>query len=177
MKIDLTALKKEKKDQVDLNFLLNLDTIDYYGDQINVPSPVSVTGKLYVMDKRIYLNCNVKADLLVDCSRCLEPFTYQLDEKINAELVQEDSNEENQDDEDDLIFYQDEVIELDEIIKESIFINVPLKTLCSDNCKGLCVQCGKNLNVHECQCSIEEEQEEEVLDPRLAKLKELLQED
>ncbi len=176
MKIDLATIKKEKKNQVDLNFLLNLDTIDYYGDEIKVPSPVSVTGKLYVIDERLYITCNIKADLQVGCSRCLKSFTYELDEKVNAELVREESVIENDNLEDDLIFYQNDEIELVEMIKESIFINVPLKTICKDNCKGLCVQCGKDLNVEDCQCVIEEE-EEEILDPRLAKLKELLQDD
>ncbi|MBM7613617.1 YceD family protein [Alkaliphilus hydrothermalis] len=176
MRINLTALKKEKKDQVDLNFLMNLDNIDYYGDEIKVPSPVSVAGKLYLMDNRVYISCNIKGDLQVKCSRCLKLFNYQLDENINAELVQEDSYEET-DDLDDLIFYTEDEIELEGIIKESIFINVPLKTLCDDDCKGLCFHCGKDLNKENCQCDFEEEPEEEVLDPRLAKLKELLKDD
>ncbi len=173
MKIDLKALKREKKDQVDLNFVVNLDTIDYYGDQIKLLSPIEVTGKLYVIDQRPYLNCRFRAELLMNCSRCLKPSTYWLNETINAELVHEDFEEDEASDSDDLIFYQDEMINLEEVIKESIYMNVPFQMLCAEDCRGLCVHCGKDLNVEQCQCAVAEE-EEEISDPRLAKLKELL---
>lgn len=175
MKINLASLKKDKKEQVDLNFLVNFDTIDYYGDQIKLPSPVDVTGKLYVVDERIYISCRLKAELVMNCSRCLKSTTYQMDEKINAELVHEQSEEAEDDtDEDDLIFYQGDTVELEEVIKESILMNVPFQMLCTKDCKGLCVHCGKDLNVEECQCPEEDEGEDLMVDPRLAKLQELL---
>ncbi|GAB6088282.1 YceD family protein [Alkaliphilus crotonatoxidans] len=174
MKIDLAALKRDKKSQVDLNFAVNLDTIDYYGDQIKLPSAIEVTGKLYVIDERMYLNCRFEAELIMNCSRCLKPTTYRLSEKINAELVREDFEEEEAQDLDDLIYYQNETIDLKEVIKESILMNVPFQMLCAEDCKGLCAHCGKDLNVEQCQCAIEDGENEEVSDPRLAKLKELL---
>ncbi len=178
MKIDLTSLKREKISQVDLNFLLNLDTINYHGDVIIQLSPASVTGKLYVMNDKIFLACEVFTEFQVNCSRCLKSFNYPMDTKINAELVPEDTVEDD-DEIDDLVYYQNDIIDLNEVVRENIILQLPMKMLCTENCKGLCSQCGGDLNLHQCECNSaeDEEEEEEVLDPRLAKLRKLLHQD
>jgi len=176
VKIDLTSLKREKKSQVDLNFLLNLDTINYHGDEIKQLSPASVTGKLYVLDDKLFLTCEVSTEFRVNCSRCLKAFNYPMDTKISAELVREDAVEDD-DEIDDLIYYQNDIIDLAEVVKENIILQLPMKMLCSKNCGGLCPTCGIDLNHQQCECNQAEEVEEETVDPRLAKLKELLHQD
>lgn len=59
---------------------------------------------------------------------------------------------------------EDEVIDVTEVIENNIIIELPIKRLCKENCKGLCQQCGVNLNFSKCKC-------EKDIDPRLAKLK------
>ncbi len=178
MKIDLTSLKREKKSQVDLNFLLTLDTINYHGDVIKQLSPASVTGKLYVMNDKIFLTCEVYTEFQVNCSRCLKSFNYPMDTNISAELVREDAVEDEDDDEiDDLVYYQDDIIDLAEVVRENIILQLPMKMLCTENCRGLCSQCGGDLNLHQCECNSAEEEEGEGLDPRLAKLRKLLHQD
>jgi uncharacterized protein len=54
---------------------------------------------------------------------------------------------------------------IDEIIVDNIILSLPIKTLCSETCKGLCPICGQNLNEGDCDCEIEN------IDPRLQKLK------
>jgi uncharacterized protein len=56
---------------------------------------------------------------------------------------------------------------LDEIVTEDVFLNLPAKFLCSDDCKGMCFKCGKDLNSGSCSC-------EKDIDPRLEALKQLL---
>ena len=56
---------------------------------------------------------------------------------------------------------------LDPLVTEDIFLSLPTKILCSEDCKGLCPKCGVNLNLGKCSCKKE-------IDPRLAALKELL---
>lgn len=176
MKIDLTSLKREKKNQVDLNFLLNLDTINYHGDEIKQLSPASVTGKLYIIDDKIFLTCEANIELQVNCSRCLKTFNYPMLTKVNAELLPEEVVEAD-DELDDVIYYEDNLIDLAEVVKENIVLQLPMKMLCSKDCKGLCSLCGRDLNQHQCECNQAEEVEEVKLDPRLAKLKELLHQD
>jgi len=174
VKIDIASLKKEKKDQIDLNFTVNLDTIDYYGDQIKIPSPITAMGTFYVVEDSVYISCRIEAKLVMNCSRCLQPTEYLLGEKIDAELVPEGDREDGADELEDLILYQQGIVDLEKVVKESILMNIPYQMLCADNCKGLCVLCGQDLNIGQCHCVEGESVEEETaIDPRMAKLKEL----
>ena len=67
----------------------------------------------------------------------------------------------------DTAFYQDGVIDLRQLVREQIFLMLPMKPLCQESCAGLCPVCGTNLNTGSCECSPEWE------DPRLAPLKAL----
>jgi uncharacterized protein len=71
--------------------------------------------------------------------------------------------------EDDLTtaFYQNDEIDLEQLMREQFYLALPMKPLCSDDCKGLCSMCGTNLNRGTCECKREFE------DPRFAALKEL----
>jgi len=60
------------------------------------------------------------------------------------------------------------MIRMDEIIKQLIYLSLPMKSLCNDDCKGICPYCGVNLNNEICQC------ERNLTDPRFDKLKDLL---
>jgi uncharacterized protein len=64
-------------------------------------------------------------------------------------------------------FYQDDVIDLDGLLFEQIVLQIPIKILCTDTCKGLCPHCGININMASCSCHAE------FIDERLAVLKKL----
>jgi uncharacterized protein len=65
-------------------------------------------------------------------------------------------------------FYRDDAIDLGQLIEEQFYLVLPMKPLCSVDCKGLCSNCGTNLNVASCDCQVRWE------DPRLAALKALI---
>jgi len=64
-------------------------------------------------------------------------------------------------------YYQDDVIDLDNLIFEQVMLQIPIKILCTDTCKGLCPHCGMNLNTASCSCHAE------FIDERLAVLKKI----
>jgi uncharacterized protein len=64
-------------------------------------------------------------------------------------------------------YYQGESLLLEDALREQVLLAVPLKTLCREDCKGLCPHCGKNLNESQCSCAEQRE------DPRWAALKEI----
>lgn len=178
MKFDIDNMKKGDKKTLNLDFALDLDTIDYYGDIINVVSPVDVNGTIYVIDDRLYINLGIKADMQVNCSRCLESFTYQFKSSINAEFVRDNSSTPPVEElDEDIIYYKESTVDLDELIKENIIMNIPMKLVCDKSCQGLCSICGKKLKDSSCDCYENEQSQNEYLDPRLAKLKELLEQD
>ena len=102
--------------------------------------------------------------LSVPCDRCLEPVEISVDVEIDEQIVIENaalSGEEIP------VFVSGNTMDTETAVMESIFSNYPAKILCSEDCKGLCLKCGKNLNEGECGC------DRFVPDPRMAALGEL----
>jgi uncharacterized protein len=117
----------------------------------------------------IFIRGEISISLIVDCSRCLEDvnllvggdFAYTLvpakpETKEDLELTAEEL---------EISYYQGEFIDLKPIICEQIILQIPVKSLCSEECKGLCPHCGINLNASACNCHLD------FIDERLAALK------
>ena len=116
---------------------------------------------------------NVRTTLGLDCGRCLEPFDVPVDATFELRYVPYTENTgegEREIAEDDLTtaYYREGLLDVIELLREQFQLALPMKPLCSDACKGLCPQCGVNLNRSTCSCAPEWE------DPRLAPLKGLL---
>ena len=111
-----------------------------------------------------------RTELELTCSRCLEPFTLPVATDFDLRYVPRTENVgegEKEVEEDDLAtaFYSNDQIDLGHLIVEQLQLAVPMKPLCDEACKGLCPQCGTNLNTGSCDCSQAWE------DPRLAALR------
>jgi uncharacterized protein len=106
------------------------------------------------------------------CARCLEPVPFPVDRSFELLFRPQSVNEgpderEMQDKDAEIAFYRGDGVELEDILREQILLAVPIKIVCREECKGLCPQCGKNLNSGECQC------EPVAGDPRWNALKDL----
>lgn len=96
----------------------------------------------------------------VDCARCLSPYRMNLDVPIAEELLlpghapeaAEEEFEELPEDEKEPLF-ENNIFDLTELLRQSILISVPIRTVCMEECKGLCPHCGHNLNEGPCECS------------------------
>jgi uncharacterized protein len=109
----------------------------------------------------------------LDCGRCLEPFEMPVDVAFDLRYVPDVHNTgegEREIAEDDLTtaFYREGTIDVTELLREQFHLAMPMKPLCSTACRGLCPDCGANLNSTECGCAPKWD------DPRLAPLKGLL---
>lgn len=142
-------------------------------DVIRMLSPLKAKLRIDKVSSEILVNGSLSALVEMQCSRCLNNFTNKTDININVvyhpveELKGEDRHE-IKDDELDTGFYRDEQLDISELLKEQLILSLPMKPLCSESCRGICFRCGKNLNIDSCECRQEEP------DPRLAKLKKLL---
>jgi uncharacterized protein len=115
----------------------------------------------------------VKTRLELDCGRCLEPFDLPVDATFELRYVpqaEDAGGEEREIAEDDLTtaYYSDGLLDIGDLLREQFQLALPMKPLCSQACRGLCVHCGTNLNRTTCACGPAWE------DPRLAPLKSLL---
>lgn len=165
MKILLSDITE---DGLDTEFNETIET-----DVIRMLSPLKAKLRIDKVSSEILVNGSLSALVEMQCSRCLNNFTNKTDININVvyhpveELKGEDRHE-IKDDELDTGFYRDEQLDISELLKEQLILSLPMKPLCSESCSGICFRCGKNLNIDSCECRQEEP------DPRLAKLKKLL---
>ena len=116
------------------------------------------------------LTGSVRSTLSLTCSRCLEPFRFPVKVSFDQRYLPQadasgDVDREVETVELDASFYRDEQIDLGELVREQFYLVLPMKPLCTDACRGLCSQCGTNLNISTCGCTFTWD------DPRLAPLK------
>jgi len=99
---------------------------------------------------------NIEAIVDAECCRCLEVTSHSLKSEFRYTLVptaDKDREELELGPEDsEFGYYQDDTVDLDQIIFEQIVLQIPIKVLCKDSCKGLCPHCGINLNMASCNC-------------------------
>lgn len=143
------------------------------GDTFRVVSPVSLSFDVDRQETGRYrVAGHLTGELELTCSRCLETFMLPVATDFDLRYVPRTENVgegEKEVEEDDLAtaFYSDDQIDLGHLIVEQLQLAVPMKPLCDEACKGLCPQCGTNLNTGSCDCDPRWE------DPRLAALRNL----
>jgi DUF177 domain-containing protein len=111
--------------------------------------------------------------LQLECGRCLDELEVPVDARFELRYVPQADNtgdEEREIDEDDLTtaFYREGALDVIEMLREQFQLALPMKPLCAESCRGLCPECGANLNRTACGCK------PKWVDPRLEPLKELL---
>lgn len=142
------------------------------GDAYQVVSPVELAFDIHKDKDRFRLAGTVRAELELACSRCLEPYRVAVDAPFDlrylpATAMSSEPEREVADEDLDTSYYRDEVIDLNELLREQFYLALPMKPLCREDCRGLCPHCGANLNTAPCACVATWE------DPRLATLKAL----
>jgi uncharacterized protein len=103
-----------------------------------------------------------------ECARCLVTFAFTLKIKLEELFYYPPSSIS---DPADYIITEDGLLDLVEPVREQIVLNIPMSPLCKPDCRGFCSHCGENLNLKECHCK------DELVDPRLAALRDFLSDD
>lgn len=136
-----------------------------FGGLLPFPENASLKGEIVNRAGVVTLNGCVRCNYTAPCDRCGEVCSEPLCVDIDYTLVQSLANDGEKD---GFIVVSGKKLNIDEIVLSDLILNIPMKHLCSEECKGLCSNCGKNLNSGLCECKQDE------IDPRLAALKELL---
>ncbi len=128
--------------------------------QFSINEAVEAQIRLGVSGKAVLVEGWVRTGLDLQCCRCLENFSYPLTSQIDVALFPEKDvvqEEEIELESEDLKtgFFSGDELDLSGLIREQILLSIPYKVLCNEECKGLCSQCGANLNESECGCERE----------------------
>ncbi len=126
----------------------------------------------------VHVRGRLSAGLGFECNRCLRPFDLPLEQDLDLFYlphqgdgdVEEEEDEVELEDHEMVVAYHDgSRLDLGEMVREQIYLTVPMKRLCREDCKGRCARCGADLNAEACDCPAPEAE----TDPRLAALKKL----
>lgn len=129
--------------------------------EMTLPRPAKVDLEVNRFPDYIRVRGTIRGALQVGCHRCLKPVELPLDEALEVLLVKatpaaegEEGQEVELEEEDlEYEFFDGEVIDIGLLVSEQIFLSLPFKVLCSEECRGLCPGCGANLNDEPCQCA------------------------
>lgn len=153
IKEDLGAFKEVKIEEEAVD-------IELEDREIMISEPAQMKFQIVNTDESFLVTGKIDLNLAVKCSRCLKAFDMQLNIEIE-ETVSKDRIEGG----------SEAVIDIEEEINDNIMVAIPMQPICDEECAGLCPNCGKNLNEGDCDCFMH------TVDPRLAKLEELLDEE
>ncbi|MEG1834808.1 MAG: DUF177 domain-containing protein [Oscillospiraceae bacterium] len=134
-------------------------------DDCDANAIAKVKGVVSNKNSVVTLTADLDYVLKSTCDRCATDVSLPIKVKSEHTLVLTLNDEDN----DDFIIVEDMHFLLDDLLREDILLVLPTKVLCREDCKGLCPYCGTDLNQKKCDC-------EKPIDPRLAALKQLLDE-
>lgn len=162
---------------IDLSKLLSSDQTNITEQVVfEADDFVSAVGKFPVLRKETFplkitkletdkflIEGETAVTLEIPCDRCLTPVSVEIPLTISREY-DKNSKDEELEDESLIVGYN---LDAEQLIYCEILVNWPMKTLCTEACKGICKKCGTNLNHGECACDTVE------LDPRMAKIRDI----
>lgn len=156
MYIDLKELDQEEKS---LKFSYAPDELNL--DEPEISLPEGCKGELRLSKRRdeVDVQGSVSVLLRMSCDRCLTPVDTSASSQFRLlylpieQLKEEELSLER--DELDVSFYSDHSLDLDALVLEQLRMLLPMSIHCAETCKGLCTQCGQNLNLEKCACTQE----------------------
>ena len=150
---------------LDFQFSMDLSDLEFAG-RYPISQPVEVTGRVRNTADVLELELTARTTLDAVCDRCGKAFPQEKEITYQCLLAEELQNEDN----DEIVLLEDGQADVGDLARTAFILGMDSKTLCSEDCKGLCPRCGADLNLGPCSCQKE-------VDPRLAVLAKLLEND
>lgn len=155
MKVDLTEIARTNG----MRAVQEIDEPCPSGTGLDCTSNVKGSIKMRNIGAVLLIEGRISADVKFPCSRCLVDFSMPMEapieeqfrvEKINAAAVILPMEDDDEAVEEALV--QNNVLDIDELIRQNLLLVLPIQPLCKEDCAGLCTTCGENLNVRQCSC-------------------------
>lgn len=140
--VDINSFDEKKNIEVILD--------NPFPEEIECTSPVNISINLYKEKDSIFVNGSVKTTMESSCARCLKAVDLDIDGTVEAIYMTEErikkEKEESPEDLENILPITGELLDLSDRVIEAIIIEIPLKVVCSQDCRGLCSVCGTDLN-------------------------------
>lgn len=155
----LTGERESRVYEAELGFDAFDDGVNRYPLAEKQPVRLRITR---IGEKRLLLEAEVSFSLLMPCDRCLEPVTVPFSYTVSREAdLAEGAAEEEQ------AYIEGYTLDVDALVRDELFVHMPAKVLCREDCRGICNRCGANLNYGDCGCDVTEP------DPRMAAIRDI----
>ena len=163
MVIDVRPVLHTPGKRLEFRFELDLSDLEFDGGR-PVSRPVAVEGEVRNTADLLELALTAGTTLDAVCDRCGKEFLLEKEIEYRCMLAEELQNEES----DEIVLLEGGTVDAGDLARTAFILGMDSKTLCSEDCKGLCPRCGADLNLGPCSCKKEP-------DPRLAALASLLE--
>lgn len=158
MKIAVDQITESPKE---LSFAENIEELNliYAEGQVRdfrFPPSIDVDLSYYRSGRELFFHGSLRGTIEGNCSRCLKSYAFAIEKEFGFVLTPEPlpaKNKELSRDELGLSFYKADEINLLTLIKEQVLLALPMRPLCTESCRGLCLSCGVNLNEASCHCA------------------------
>jgi uncharacterized protein len=163
VKVNISSIREERGATIPCAGVQEVNPADFEGLALKFTGPVEVKGKVTNTGGGFLLEAELTLDYQVSCDRCMceTRQTHKLDFKEEFVSGHDIANE-------TVYGFSGDLIDLTECLRDQIILALPMKFLCSPECRGFCPKCGKNLNEEECRCS------EEIINHQFELVKNLL---
>ncbi len=158
MYLELDAVFNSEGESIQFDYEFSLEDEEFV-------TPVKVVGAVFNKTGIVTLKADAKFDYSTSCAKCNKPLLKHATVPVRHILLSHADSDDN----DEFIVLDGMRMELDELVSEDIYLALPSRFLCKDDCKGLCSICGADLNFEQCSCKAPS-------DPRWDSLKDLLTE-
>ena len=163
MQIHLSDISSSEGMRIQKTAEFGMDTITFQSGSFPVlakePIELTITN---TGDRNLEIRGTGKITVGIPCDRCLEEVSTEIPLEIERKLDMKLTDEDRVNDLDESSYLTGMDLDVDQLVYLEVLMSWPLKVLCREDCKGICSQCGKNLNDGPCGCV------EEPKDPRMA---------
>jgi uncharacterized protein len=154
-----------EREPVEFDLALAPGAIDYGLDLTQV-GPLAVEGRADLIEESrgpkeivrdIRLRGKYEGQFEMPCARCLEPVEHALKGQFDLLFRPLGADQRSSDhaittSETEIGYYQEDSLVLEDVLREQVLLSLPARTLCRQDCKGLCPHCGRDLNSESCTC-------------------------
>ncbi len=165
MLIDLNEILSETGKEKQYKAPIEKDFFTVNNESYNYNKKSDVLFKIVNKGKKVIkVDADIDIELIMPCGRCLEDVIVPLKQTVSKDIDLKKTAQEREDDIEEDVFLNGMNLDTEVFIDNEIFVNLPMKVLCKEDCKGICYKCGTNLNTGSCDCDTTE------LDPRMSKI-------
>ncbi|MDD4796733.1 MAG: DUF177 domain-containing protein [Eubacteriales bacterium] len=152
MKLDATLALKSQNLSVPFSCSTQMGRLELSGEVVDFEEPVHISGSYLFADDTYFITGTLKSHYRACCGRCLESFVVPLELSFAEEFVRRADDEKP-----DQYVFEGDIIDLTEMVDDLVVLNIPIRHICREDCRGLCPVCGTNRNITACGCATDEE--------------------